>query len=54
VEGMAAAIDKALAYTVSGDVVLLSPATASYDAYANFEARGDDFRDHVAQLVSKV
>jgi UDP-N-acetylmuramoylalanine--D-glutamate ligase len=31
-------------------VVLLSPACASYDQYANFEKRGDDFRAHVQAL----
>jgi hypothetical protein len=30
-----------------GDVVLLSPACTSYDAYANFEQRGE----HFCQLV---
>lgn len=53
VQGMKAAIDAALSHAEAGDVILLSPATASYDAYANFEARGDDFRNHVAQFISK-
>ena len=33
-----------------GAVVLLSPAAASFDQFADFEARGEAFRDLVAAL----
>lgn len=40
------------AYNISqdGDVILLSPACASWDTYENFEMRGKHFKEIVAQL----
>lgn len=37
------ALELAMQEAKSGDAVLLSPAATSYDAYADFEARGDAF-----------
>jgi UDP-N-acetylmuramoylalanine--D-glutamate ligase len=34
-----------------GEVVLLAPACASFDQYANFEERGDHFRSLVKRLT---
>ena len=33
-----------------GDTILLSPACASWDMYAKFEDRGDDFKKCVSEL----
>jgi len=35
-----------------GQVVLLAPACTSFDAYHNFEERGEDFRRKVQDLVA--
>ncbi len=47
---VAAAAEEARCDGVSGAVVLLSPACASYDQFAHFEARGDAFREMVGKL----
>lgn len=37
-------------HTPQGGVVLLSPAAASYDAFKNFEVRGDFYREQIMKL----
>jgi UDP-N-acetylmuramoylalanine--D-glutamate ligase len=47
---LATAVERAAAEAQPGDVVLLSPACASFDQYANFEERGAGFRRIVGGL----
>lgn len=48
------ATHKAYELAEAGDVVLLSPANASWDMYANFEVRGDLFLKTFEQIKEKV
>jgi UDP-N-acetylmuramoylalanine--D-glutamate ligase len=50
VSTLAEAVEAAAGVAQSGDVVLLSPACTSFDAYPNFEQRGIDFRALVSRL----
>jgi UDP-N-acetylmuramoylalanine--D-glutamate ligase len=47
---LAEAVQLAAQVAHEGDVVLLSPACTSFDAYDNFEQRGEEFRALVARL----
>ncbi len=52
VKSLAEAVELANRLAESGDIVLLSPACASYDMFENFEQRGREFVRHVQALSS--
>lgn len=47
---LAGAVHALFANSREGDIILLSPATSSFDLYPNYMARGDDFRAIVEKL----
>ncbi len=51
VNSMEDAVNKARELAVLGDVVSLSPASASFDMYKNFEERGNHFKKLVNELT---
>ena len=50
VNNMKEAVEVSYDIATKGDVVLLSPACASWDMYKSFEVRGMDFKDNVNNL----
>ena len=50
VQNMKEAVETSAELANEGDVVLLSPACASWDMYTSFEVRGRDFKDNVNNL----
>lgn len=51
VENLEQAVEKAYAASTEGDVILLSPACASWDQFKTFEERGDIFIQAVHKLI---
>lgn len=51
VDDLEAAVKEASALAIPGDVILLSPACASWDMFASYEHRGDLFCQEVARLI---
>ena len=50
VDNLKDAVEYAKNNTSSGDIVAMSPASASFDLYKNFEVRGNYFKDLVNKL----
>ncbi|WP_203649098.1 UDP-N-acetylmuramoyl-L-alanine--D-glutamate ligase [Secundilactobacillus yichangensis] len=53
VENAEAGVPVAYQLSAAGDIILLSPANASWDQYPNFEVRGDRFIKAVEDLTGK-
>ena len=51
-EMLCEAVRQAMDAAQPGDIVMLSPACASFDQFRDFEARGDAFRDMVRALIA--
>ena len=52
VDSLVAAVSRASQLAESGDVVMLSPACASYDLFENYQQRGQEFMKLVERLCT--
>lgn len=51
---MEKAVEYAMNFAEDGDVILLSPACASFDMYSGYEERGRDFKNIVSELIKRI
>ncbi|WP_342265258.1 UDP-N-acetylmuramoyl-L-alanine--D-glutamate ligase [Cardinium endosymbiont of Philonthus spinipes] len=52
-DNLSSAIDNALSIALPGEVILLSPACASFDLFKNFEDRGNQFKEQINARIQK-
>ena len=50
VETLEDAVNKAMEISKEGDIVTLAPACTSFDMFANFEVRGNRYKDIINEL----
>ena len=50
---MKTAVQKSIEISEKGDIILLSPACASFDLFNNYMHRGDEFRKEVLKIKSE-
>ena len=53
-EDMEDAVKKSVNLTKKGDIILLSPASASWDMYDSYEIRGEDFKEKIKKYKGNI